>query len=109
MHSIAYDIDPTVKSRMLGIIESMFHEIEFLKITFSLRVEEEYASWKVHSFIATIWENLEDCMPNKLTGYGKMTPQEAEMLSDRIRVLLQMNEQLLEELRDTIRIDRSRA
>jgi hypothetical protein len=93
------DIDPAVKSRMLIIIDSMFSEIAFLKKTFNLRKEEESASWRIHSLISETWTVLEDCMPQKLTAYGKMTQADTDILNQHIGVLLKMNDQLLEELR----------
>ncbi len=99
MRSTSNDIHSAVKSRMLAIIDSMFSEIALLKKTFNLDTEEELTSWKVHSYISLVWTVLEDCMPEKLTGYGKTTPQEADTLKRHIGALLQMNDRLLEELR----------
>ena len=101
MRSIRNDIHPAIKSRMLIIIDSMFSEIAFLKRTFNLDTEQERASWKVHSFISEAWAVLEDCMPKKLTGYGKMTEADSDMLNQHIGALLEMNDQLLQELRAT--------
>jgi hypothetical protein len=93
------DIHPTVKSRMLKLIDSMFSEITLLKETFNLETVQESASWRVHSFISEVWTVLEDCMPEKLTGYGKMTEADIDILNQHIGALLEMNDQLLEELR----------
>jgi hypothetical protein len=99
MHSTRNDIQSGTKSSMLTIIDSMFAEIGFLKKRFNLRTDEESASWKVHSYVSGIWAIFEDCMPDKLTGYGKMTPQDADALNRHIGLLLQLNDRLLEELR----------
>jgi len=93
------DIHPTVKSRMLKLIDSMFSELALLKETFNLETVQESASWRVHSFISEVWTVLEDCMPEKLTAYGKMTETDIDILNQHIGVLLQMNDQLLEGLR----------
>ena len=93
------DIHPTVKTRMLKLIDSMFSEIALLKETFNLETEHESASWRVHSFISEVWAVLEDCMPEKLTAYGKMTEADTDILNQHIRFLLEMNDQLLDELR----------
>jgi hypothetical protein len=99
MHSTRDDIQSATKSRLLTVIDSMFGEIEFVKKRFNLRTHEESASWKVHSHVASNWVILEDCMPDKLTGYGKMTPQDVDALNRHIGLLLQLNDRLLEELR----------
>jgi hypothetical protein len=99
MRSTRNDIDPAVKSRMLIIIDSMFSEIAFLKKTFNLETVQESASWMIHSFISEVWTVLEDCMPEKLTAYGKVTEADIDTLNQHIRALLEMNDQLLEELR----------
>jgi len=99
MRSTRNDIDPAVKSCMLIIIDSMFSEVVFLKKTFNLETVQESASWSVHSSISGIWAVLEDCMPQKLTGYGKMTETDIDILNQHIGALLKMNDQLLEELR----------
>jgi hypothetical protein len=93
------DIHPAVKSRMLKLIDSMFSEIALLKEAFNLETVQESASWRVHSFISEAWTVLEDCMPEKLTGYGKMTEADIDILNQHIGALLEMNDQLLEELR----------
>jgi hypothetical protein len=102
MRSTRNDIRSAVKSHMLTIIDSMFGEIAVLKTAFNLRKEEESASWRVHSYISETWAILEDCMPTKLTGYGKMTPQDADTLTRHIGNLLQLNDQLLAELRGSV-------
>lgn len=99
MHSTRNDIHSAAKSRMLTIIDSMFGEIALLKNRFNLRTDEESASWRVHSHISEIWTVLEDCMPAKLTAYGRMMPQDADALNRHIGTLLQMNDRLLSELR----------
>ena len=99
LRSTKNDIHPAIKSHMLIIIDSMFSEIAFLKKTFNLRKEEDSASWRVHSLISETWTILEDCMPQKLTAYGKMTETDADILNRHIGVLLKMNDQLLEDLR----------
>jgi hypothetical protein len=38
-------------------------------------------------------------MPEKLTGYGKLTEDDIVLLNRHIRSLLEMNDQLLDELR----------
>jgi hypothetical protein len=38
-------------------------------------------------------------MPEKLTAYGKMTEADTDILNQHIRFLLEMNDQLLDELR----------
>jgi hypothetical protein len=105
MRSTRQDIHPAVKSRMLAIINSMVSEIAFLKKMFNLETEEDSATWRVHSYISEIWTVLEDCMPDKLTGYGKTTPQDDKTLSRHIGALLKANDQLLEELRTGPPID----
>jgi hypothetical protein len=99
MRSIRNDIRPEVKSRMLKLIDSMFSEITLLKETFNLETEQESASWRVHSLISEVWAVLEDCMPEKLTGYGKMTEEDAHIVKQHIGALLDINNRLLEELR----------
>jgi len=99
MHLTRNDIYPTVKSRMLKLIDSMFSEIVLLKEMFNLETEHESASWRVHSLISVVWTVLEDCMPQKLTGYGTMTETDIDILNQHIGALLKMNDQLLEELR----------
>jgi hypothetical protein len=99
MRSIRNDIRPEVKSRMLKLIDSMFSEIALLKETFDLETAQESASWRVHSIISEVWTVLEDCMPEKLSGYGKMTEEDAHILNQHIGALLKMNDQLLDELR----------
>ena len=95
------DIHPAVKSRMSKLIDSMFSEIALLKEAFNLETEQESASWRVHSFISEVWTVLEDCMPEKLTGYGEMTEADIDILNQHVGALLEMNDQLLEELRAT--------
>jgi hypothetical protein len=108
MRSTRNDIHPAVKSRMLKLIDSMFSEIALLKETFDLETEQESASWRVHSSISEVWAVLEDCMPEKLGGYGKMTEQDAHILDQHIGALLDMNDRLLEELRGAVLTNDSR-
>jgi hypothetical protein len=99
MRATRDDIHSAVKSRMLAIIDSMFGEIAYLKKTFNLKTDQDSATWRVHSHVSAIWAILEDCRPDKLKGYGSLTQQETDTLSRHIGALLQMNDQLLEELR----------
>jgi hypothetical protein len=95
MHSISDDIDPAVKSRMLAVIDSMFSEIALLKKIFNLETYQESASWRVHSSISEVWIVLEECKPERLKGYGKMTEQDIDTLNRHIDSLLDMNDRLL--------------
>ena len=95
MRSISDDIDPAVKSGMLAVIDSMFSEIALLKKIFNLEANQESASWRVRSFISEVCIVLEECKPERLKGYGKMTEQDIDTLNRHIGALLDMNDRLL--------------
>ena len=91
LYSFKNNIVPDRKIRILNTINSMFNEINKIKVTFALNSNEISVIKSVTGNLDQIWTTLENTRPEKISaGYGSMSVIDEELLRPPILQLVQL-------------------
>ena len=78
------------KSQLSKLIRDAREELEAVSQVLCLDFSEQSSRGRVQSLLAFAWSDLEDTRPEKLAGYGQMSPEAASFLSPRVRRLIKL-------------------
>jgi hypothetical protein len=78
------DISDHAAAQLTIKAEEMLKEIQELQNMFNIGKNTESARWRVISDLTQIWTVLSDLSPRRLLGYGRMQPEEDNLLTLRV-------------------------
>ena len=78
------------KSELSGLIGEAREELKSLGQALCLDFSEQSNRGRVQSLLAFTWSDLEDTRPEKLAGYGHVSPEFESFLSPRIQRLIDL-------------------
>ena len=88
-----------IRIQILSTVNSMLDEIRHMKENFALESEEKSIRSNISGHLQAIWTTLQDSRPEKMSGYGRMSTLDKELLSPCILNLLTMLEDIFRQLR----------
>ncbi len=99
LYSFKNNVVPDRKIRILDTINSMFNEINKIKVTFALDSKEISVIKSITGNLDQIWTTLENTRPEKISsGYGSMSVIDEELLRPFILRLVHLLENIYTEL-----------
>jgi len=110
MNGITYSvhgvIDPQSDAVARPEIEGMLKEVELLKEFFRLPTQAQSAKRAIHSCLSEVWVILNECKPERIQGYGKLSESDKRYLDEHVDALLLRLRRLEDALYDDSEIRR---